>query len=758
PHEHSCSLSYAQWLNQIHPEQRQLVDQQLQQAIATHTDYAVEYKLITPDNSINWVLAKGRGVYDSNGKLLRMLGVIINITERKLAEAEQRRAEVLQGELQLLEDILETAQVGYWEWQLVENQGYFSPTLKRMLGYETHELANPSRDWEYLMFEEDLPEFLDSFNQHFQNCSDSPYFQELRYRHKDGTAVWAICSGRVIEWDKNGQPLRMIGSNIDITKRKQTEAELLAVTNLQQAILDGSDYAIIYNNANGIQTFNAAAQKMLGYTAEEVVGRRPAFFHDLEEIKQRAAELSREIGREVAPGTEFFTIVTQNGKTYEKEWTYIRKDGSRFPVLLSIKILHDLDGKDIGFLGIAKDISQQKQIEIALKESEHRYETLAQAAPVAIFRLDNYGNCNYVNDRWANLSGKPKQAALGTGWLEAIHPEDRDRILTEWLEANLGTKGLFSNEGRHLRPDGSISWFHCYISPETNFNGAVIGYIGTLTDITIRKQAEEALTKYAHEVEDLYNNAPCGYHSLNAQGRFIKVNETELQWLGYTREEMIGQPIAKFFTPASCLAFEYNYPRFQTQGWLNDFEFEMICKDGTILPVLISATAVKDAQGNYSYSRSTLFDIRERKQVEQKLEESRTMLQLVMDTFPQRVFWKDRQSRFLGCNRAFLRDSQVTIEQILGKSDFELPWAKWAHLYYADDAMVMATGKPKLNYEEPLIGPNGEEIWLRTNKVPLTNSAGEVIGVLVSHEDITERKLAEVQLRQTNEQLAHTNV
>ncbi|MEH1819467.1 MAG: PAS domain S-box protein [Nostoc sp.] len=1012
--------TYEKWLNRLHPEDREWVEQDLTQAIATQTDYAVEYRVVWQDDSIRWVSGKGRGVYDATGQLLRMLGVLIDITERKLSEEERRRAQILEIELHLLEQILEVVLAGYWDWDIPNNQEYLSLTFKQMFGYEDRELPNTPESWQRLIFPEDLPGVLELFDRHVQSRGKIPFYNEVRYRHKDGSTVWVICSGRVIAWDRDGNPLRMIGCHIDITQRKQVEAELLAITNLQQAILDGTDYAIIYSNSNGIQAFNAAAQKMLGYKADEIIQQiNPTRFHDLEELNQRAAELSLELGREIAPGREFFTIVTQNGSTYENEWTYIRKDGSRFPVFLSVKILRDLEGNNIGFLGIAKDITQQKQIETALQDSELRYAHLAEAAPVAIFRLDVFGRCIYANDRWSEMTGRPTQAALGMGWVQALHPEDGERLGREWSlkfeQDYVNPREFYQSEGRHIRPDGSINWFYVQVLPEINTNDTIIGYIGTLTDISERKlaeeklhrlserltlaissggfgiweydfvqdkliwddrmyelygvnntnfndsfdawfnclhpddrpdlletmeqvvqskkeyniefrivqpsgeirflkgcgilkrtqqgepvwmiginydisdrkqaeqelihnrdlreaifnesadaiflvdpqtlltldcnrravelfeavdktelinisgqtlqlrpftpsetdaivtdmqlkgvwsreieyvtlqgkifwgniaakpitvagrtrhlvrltdiserkQAQERLTKYAHVVEDLYNNAPCGYHSLDSEGRLLKVNETELQWLGYTREEMIDQPLENFLTPASRLSFAQNYPHFKKQGWVKDLELDMICKDGKVLPVLISATAVKDVDGNYLYSRTTLFDIREqqaalreRKQIAQALEESRKMLQTVLDTFPQRVFWKDRQSRFIGCNPAFISHSQLTANEIIGKTDFELPWAKWAHLYCADDAMVMNTRTPKLGYEEPFEGSNGEQLWLRTNKAPLTNSAGEVIGILVSHEDITERKQAEAQLRQTNEQLA----
>jgi PAS domain S-box-containing protein len=140
----------------------------------------------------------------------------------------------------------------------------------------------------------------------------------------------------------------------------------------------------------------------------------------------------------------------------------------------------------------------------------------------------------------------------------------------------------------------------------------------------------------------------------------------------------------------------------------------------------------------------------------QSLQESRNMLQLVLDTIPQRVFWKDRQSRFLGCNPAFANDYQLTYEQIVGKTDFELPWSSWADLYRADDAKVIETKIPKLGYEEPTSNLNGEQIWIRSSKIPLTNSQGDVIGVLGCYEDISDRKRAEIALGDSNERLRAT--
>ncbi len=141
-------------------------------------------------------------------------------------------------------------------------------------------------------------------------------------------------------------------------------------------------------------------------------------------------------------------------------------------------------------------------------------------------------------------------------------------------------------------------------------------------------------------------------------------------------------------------------------------------------------------------------EIEERKKAEQALQEWRQMLRLVLDTIPVRVFWKDLDSNYLGCNRPFALDAGLqSPEEIIGLNDLELGWVEQAELYRSDDRLVMETGSPKLGYEEPQTMPDGGRIWLRTNKVPLLDAEGRVKGVLGTYEDITESKRMEEVLR-----------
>ncbi len=145
-------------------------------------------------------------------------------------------------------------------------------------------------------------------------------------------------------------------------------------------------------------------------------------------------------------------------------------------------------------------------------------------------------------------------------------------------------------------------------------------------------QSEKMLRKSSEEIEDLYNHAPCGYHSLDKDGIIRRINDTELAWMGYTRDEVIGKmKWPDLLTPASQKIFREDYPRLMKQGFIHDIEIEIVRKDGTTFTGLVNATAIYDSPGNYVMSRSTVADITERKRVEQQLRELAAHLQAVRE-------------------------------------------------------------------------------------------------------------------------------
>jgi len=151
-------------------------------------------------------------------------------------------------------------------------------------------------------------------------------------------------------------------------------------------------------------------------------------------------------------------------------------------------------------------------------------------------------------------------------------------------------------------------------------------------------------------------------------------------------------------------------------------------------------------------------DITEQKQSQEKINNSQKLLQKIINLLPERIFWKNKNLEYLGCNEIFAKDAgKNNPEEIIGKDDFQMGWKEQAEIYRTDDREVIESGKSKLNFEEPQTTPRGEKIWLRTSKVPLIDLQGNIIGVLGAYHDITERKQAEDEMKSLNKKLEEAN-
>ena len=261
---------------------------------------------------------------------------------------------------------------------------------------------------------------------------------------------------------------------------------------------------------------------------------------------------------------------------------------------------------------------ERQRAQEALEESEASLNRAQEIAHIGSWHLDIAGNRLTWSDEVYRIFGRPKGAPLSyRAFLDMVHPEDRERVERVWADALHGAP--YDIEHRILVGD-ELKWVRERAALEFDPEATAIQAIGTVQDITARKLAQEAAEKSAEEIRDLYNRAPCGYHSLDAEGAFVRINDTELTWLGYTREEIVGNKnFADVLTPRSRQSFQQNLPQFTAQGTIRDLEFDMVRKDGTILPVLLSATAVFDGYGNFLRNRSTVYDITERKRAEEEI-------------------------------------------------------------------------------------------------------------------------------------------
>lgn len=248
----------------------------------------------------------------------------------------------------------------------------------------------------------------------------------------------------------------------------------------------------------------------------------------------------------------------------------------------------------------------------------------------------------------------------------------------------------------------------------------------------------QMLSRYANDIILL----------LNDQGLILNANERADEAYGYPRGGIIGLR-ADRLRPAGDRGFDPAFQRVLEEGNLI-YETVHVRKDGAELPVEISARRI-DADGR-RFVQAIIRDITERKRALAALRESHDLLNSVVENAPIRVFWKDLELRYLGCNSSFARDSGLSSPgELIGKDDFQMAWRDQAEIYRADDRKVIESDSPRLGIEEPQTTPDGRTIWLRTSKVPLHAVDGKVAGVLGIYEDITERKRAEVELRDSEE-------
>lgn len=323
---------------------------------------------------------------------------------------------------------------------------------------------------------------------------EGPFTVVEEFGLNDQSQIYMELSYNPIQTD-TGEVIGIAVYAQDITERRNAEDELRRTLVLKQAIMDAADVSIISSDIDGtIVTFNRAAERMLGYRAEEVTGKtNPSILHDPDEVQRRARELTKELGISVEPGFNAFVAKARLGRTDENEWTYIRKDGSRFPVLLSVTALRDNDNNLTGFLGIGVDITERKQAEQLLLKTQDDLLEAQRIAQVGSFEIDVATRRGVWTKQAALIYGLYENAPMigDELWL-GIHPDDVDTTTAVWQSAmEQGT--VINHDYRIIRPDGDVAFINVFGRPVLDEQGQVVLIKGTLQDITERKKHEREL-------------------------------------------------------------------------------------------------------------------------------------------------------------------------------------------------------------------------------------------------------------------------
>ncbi len=270
-----------------------------------------------------------------------------------------------------------------------------------------------------------------------------------------------------------------------------------------------------------------------------------------------------------------------------------------------------------------------------------------------------------------------------------------------------------------------------------------------------RRHAEDAMRRHATEMADLYDRAPVGYHSLDAEGVFVRINDTELAWLGYTREELLWRTrFQDLLTLESALTFQRSFPDFKEQGWIKDLEFDMVRRDGSILPVLLSTMIVRGDTGGYLMDRSTVYDITERRRTENALRQREAELREAQrlaqvgswewDPTEDVLQWSAERYRIAGIEPMSQPLTYRSLAQFYTSESF-------AQLsIIMEDAL--RSGEP-YDGELETVHPDGSTGWIYIRGEARSDAQGLIVGLRGTEQDITQRKRVETELLRHREHL-----
>ncbi|MBD1875799.1 PAS domain S-box protein [Nodosilinea sp. FACHB-131] len=683
----------------------------------------------------------------------QVLVLVRDISDRQTALQERLKAEqALEQAEERYRRATQAAKTGVWELDLATQTGYLDP--KALSGHGTEVVGNSFDQWLTLVHPEDRDQ-LNAAVQAYLRDEAEEFVSEYRMLHRDGSVLWVLSRGQ-LRRNAQGQPETFLGTTTDITPLKQVELALKQLNEeLEQrvhqrtqalqtlaAVVENSTDLIGTASLDGVTLYlNQAGQRLVGLEHEPIACRPITSFLSAATVPQFEREALPALMAEGVWQGESTFCHAQTGEAIavEQVMFLVRDPDTQVPLCLAT---------------IGRDIRDRKRSELAVQESEARFRQIAEAIE-EVFWMSTADTTQilYVSPGFEQIWGLSCEALYQSTsvWLNSIHPDDRPAVEAT-LPAN--TAAPLDKVYRIYRADGELRWISDRSFPVLNEAGEVYRVVGVATDITDRRQAELSLRENEELFRGIFEQSAMGIIEADLDERIVRVNRIFCDLVGYSTADLLAMTYTQLTHPDDVALDRANVERL-LRGDLSSFTIEKryVRPDESTVWVALAVSLVRDALGQPQYLLGVVTDISDRKQAELALQESRNMLKLVLDTIPQRVFWKDQESRFLGCNPAFADDYHLTPEQVIGKTDLDLPWVIYADRYRADDAAVMATKTPKLGYEELTQNADGDMVWLRTSKIPLTNTQDQVIGVLGCYEDITARKQVEASLLQLNQEL-----
>jgi PAS domain S-box-containing protein len=497
----------------------------------------------------------------------------------------------------------QTGKVGIWDWDIVANHVSWTDSLYLIHGVKPDEFTSTVEGFSALVHPEDR----DFVAQAIQRALDfnEPYELEFRAVRPDGDVIWLFTNATILR--AQGRPVRMLGATMDITAMKRAQ---LAARESQERFVRFMQHLpglAWIKDAGGKYVFaNEAAHKAFQTTPAKLYGKS-----DLEVFPQETARRYRE--------NDQAALASETG--YQTVETLEHKDGTLHYSLVHKFPIPGADGAATLIGGMAIDITDRKQAEESLRASEERFRTLADHAPVGIFQTGPDGKTVFVNKSWCAMTGLSPSEAQGDGWTNALHPEDRRRVTAGW---NLAVrKGIASEaEFRFVRHDGTVTWMQGNAVPLRSVDGELIGYIGTVADVTQRKASEIALRESEERFRHMADHAPVMIWVTEADGQCTFLGKTWYDFTGRTPETSLGFGWIEAVHPDDREAAKQAFLDANERHVVFGLEYRLRDKHGQYHWVIDAGMPRTGDDGQFLGFIGSVIDITDRKKYEEELREA----------------------------------------------------------------------------------------------------------------------------------------
>ncbi len=706
--------TFQSWASRIHPDDYDRVMGAMKSHLEKGTEYNVDYRHRHKSGEYRWQNSRGKRVLDKNGKPIKMVGCITDITERKKAE------ELLQSERNFANNLVETAQTIILLLDTAGRIIRFNPYFERLSGYRLNEVKGKSWFTTFLP-PRDRNKTKAIFKKAVGNIQTRGNVNPIIA--KDGHQIFVEWYDKTLK-DKDGKVIGLLTTGIDITERKKAEKEIKMLSSVVERSVDGMAVAGLDGNFIFI---NEAWAKMHGNkSAKELLGKSLAISHNKEQLEN-----------DVKPFNE---KVLKLG-AYSGEVGHMTKDGKLFPTLMTTILLKDEQGKPYALGTIAKDITEYKKAEEKLRTSEEKYRALTESASDQIFMVDKNHRYLSGNKSFANQFGLSPEKMIGKS-IHDFFPKKVATRLTANIDFVLKTGHSKPNFEEPIEVSGRKMYINTSLNPIKDSKGRVVAVAGISRDITRQKVEEEQLLKLKFGFERSLQIM----FMTDIQGKIQYANPSFEKIYGYKEEEVIGKTPRILKSGKQPSSFYRNFWKQLLDK--KPFNAEIINKNkkGDLLNIRISVNPILDPSGQILGFLAIHTDITEQKKTQAALQASQLEIESMVENSPGMIYraLPDWSTQIVGS----------FVEKLTGypKKEFEQKKVSWFNLIHPADRKRIEeesaplrekAGRAEQTYR--IVKKNGDVVWVKDTKkfVFKDGHLSFIDGIVL---DITESKKIEAAL------------